>query len=237
MVIVRSIIGFFSLLIFTRFLGKQHVSQLTFFDYVLGITIGSTASSLTTDLYTSAWHHWVGLLSWAALVYILQWITLKFRYASKFIDSEPTIIIMNGKIMEDALRKMRYRVTDILEQLREKDIFDLTEVDFAILETNGSLSVIKKPEYQNITLKDLNIPPKTTGLSIEVIFNGTVVEQNLQQINHSKKWLEYELKKQNVGSISEVFLATIAPSGTLYIDTYKDHLKKLIDIGDYKGPF
>ena len=111
-VIVRAIISFFSLLIFARILGKEQISQLTFFDYILGITIGSIASELTVDLSSRAWPHWVGLLTWAALAYLMEVITLKSRYLAKYIEGEPTIVIMNGKIMENEIQGNRYfRVT------------------------------------------------------------------------------------------------------------------------------
>src|SRR5690625_1899563 len=110
-VIVRSVIAFFSLLIFSRTLGKQTISQLTFFDYILGITIGSIAASLTTDLTSKAWPHWVGLFVWVLLVYTLQVLVLKSRKVSKYIDGEPTIIVMNGKVLESAMKKLRYRAS------------------------------------------------------------------------------------------------------------------------------
>ena len=140
-VIVRGIIAFFSLLIFARLLGKQQISQLTFFDYVLGITIGSIAASLTTELDSRAWVHFVGLVVWTASVLVLQLISEKWRYASKYVDGEPVVVVMNGKIMEDTMKKLRYRAVDLMEQLRDKGVFDLNEVEFAILETNGKLSV------------------------------------------------------------------------------------------------
>ena len=156
-VVVRSIIAFFTLLIFAKILGKQQISQLTFFDYVLGITIGSIASELTIDLTSRAWPHWIGLLCWATLGFLMEYITMKWRYAAKYINGEPTIVIMNGKIMESALRKMKFPISDIMELLRNKNVFDLSEVDFAIIESNGQLSVLKKPEYEPVTAKDLKI--------------------------------------------------------------------------------
>lgn len=97
-VLVRGIIGFFTLLIFTRILGKQQVSQLTFFDYVVGITIGSTASTLTTDLTSNAWPHWVGLVTWTSLCLILQFITLKLKVAEKYLDGERAIHIFHMQL-------------------------------------------------------------------------------------------------------------------------------------------
>ncbi|MDR3593498.1 DUF421 domain-containing protein [Clostridium sp.] len=236
-VLVRSIIAFFSLLIFTKILGKQQISQLTFFDYALGITFGSIAASLTTDLSSRAWPHFVGLFSWALLGYLMQYITEKWRYAAKYIEGEPTIVIMNGKIMEDVLRKMKYTAADIMALLRNKDVFDISQVDFAIIEPNGQLSVLKKPEYEPLTPKDMSILKAPTGISTELIYDGVLIDQNLRQLNKSRKWIMDQLKMNEVKDISEVFLATLTPSGSLYIDKYDDHITKVTDIGDYNGPY
>lgn len=236
-VIVRGIIAFFTLLIFARVLGKQQISQLTFFDYILGITIGSAASSLTTDLTSRAWPHWVGLLTWTIAVLILQVITIKWRYASKYIDGEPAIVIMDGKILEDSMKKMRYRLDDLLEQLRQKDIFNVTQVKYAILEKDGQVSVLKKPEFMNATMKDLNLPIQNNGISTEIIYNGLIIDQNLKQINRDIKWLYDELRKNNIRSPLEVFFMAYNQDGTLYIDKYSDHIQNSVVISDYKGPY
>lgn len=236
-VLVRSIIGFFTLLIFAKILGKQQISQLAFFDYVLGITIGSIAANLATDLSSRAWPHWIGLLTWAALGYLMEFITMKWRYAAKYIEGEPTIVIMNGKIMEDALKKMQFRVSDIMELLRNKDVFDLSQVDFAIIEPNGQLSVLKKPEYEPLTAKDMKITKKSSGISTELIYDGILIEENLKQLNKDKKWLINQLKSKGIKDVSEVFLATLNPAGSFYVDRYEDHIKRVIDVGDYKGPY
>lgn len=236
-VLVRSIISFFTLLIFARLLGKEQISQLTFFDYVLGITIGSIAASLTTDLSSRAWPHWIGLLCWAGLGYLMELISMKWRYAAKYIEGEPTVIIMNGKILESTLKKMKYRVSDVLLLLRNKDIFDVSEVDVAIIEPNGQLSVLKKPENEPLTAKDMNIKKQKKGISTEIIYDGILFEENLRQLKKDKEWLMKELKKKGIHRISDVFLATLNKGGTLYIDKYEDHIQKPLDMGDYKGPY
>jgi uncharacterized membrane protein YcaP (DUF421 family) len=236
-VLVRAIIGFFTLLIFARILGKQQISQLDFFDYVLGITIGSIAATLTTDLSSRAWPHWVGLLAWASLGYLMEIITNKWIYVGKYIDGEPTIVIMNGKIMESSLKKMKFRAVDLLQMLRNKDVFDLNQVEYAIIEPNGQLSVLKRSEYQPLTPKDMNKKTQSASISTELIYNGIVFHQNLKDIGKDERWLMKELKKYDVKELSEVFLATLDESGTFYIDKYKDNLKKVIDIGDYNGPY
>ena len=236
--LVRGLIAFFSLLIFARLLGKKQITQFTLFDYILGITIGSIAASLTTDLSSRAWPHWIGLLTWAAVGLAVDLLTTKSRYAAKLIEGEPSIVVMNGKILEDNMRKLRYNASNLLQQLRSKDVFDLTEVHFAVLEPNGELSILKKPDLLPVTPKDMNlkVSPKT-GLGIELIYDGVVVDLNLKQINRDQKWLNSQLRKQGVNHPSEVFLATYEASGTLYVDKFKDKIQKPIDIGDFKGPY
>jgi uncharacterized membrane protein YcaP (DUF421 family) len=236
-VFVRAIIGFFSLLIFARLIGKEQISQLTFFDYILGITIGSIAAGLTTDLSGRAWPHWIGLVTWVTLGFLMEKICMKWRYAAKFLEGEPAIVIMNGKIMEDVLKKLKYSISDVLELLRNKDVFDPNEVAYAIIETNGNISVLKKPEYLPLTRKDMNIEVKPSGISTEIIYEGIVIKENLRQLDKDEKWLYHELKKHRIKDPAEVFLLTLDPGGNLYIDKYEDRIKKVTDIGDYKGPY
>ncbi|HZK85589.1 MAG TPA: DUF421 domain-containing protein [Desulfosporosinus sp.] len=236
-VLVRALMGFVSLLIFTRILGKEQISQLNLFDYILGITIGNMAASMTTDLSSRAWPHFIGLISWCLLGYLLNVISSKWRYVSKVLEGEPVIVIMNGKIMENVLRKMKFRVAEILELLRNKNVFDVTQVDFAIIEPNGQISVLLKPEFQPATPQDMKIPVSRSGISTELVYDGLIIDENLRQLGKDKHWLMKELKKHGIRNISEVFLVTLNPAGSLYVDKYKDHLKKMTDIGDYKGPF
>ncbi|WP_186430672.1 DUF421 domain-containing protein [Clostridium sp. BSD9I1] len=236
-VFVRAIIGFFSLLICARILGKEQISQLTFFDYILGITIGSIAATLTTDLSSRAWPHWVGLITWATLGYLMELLSLKWRYAAKYLEGEPVIVIMNGKIMEDVLKKIRYTAAEILELLRNKEVFNVNEVAYAIIEPNGEISILKKPEYLPLTLKDMNIKARPSGIGTEIIYEGIIIEENLRQLNKDTKWLLKELKKHGINDPAEVYLLTLDPGGNLYIDKYKDQMKNITDIGDYKGPY
>jgi uncharacterized membrane protein YcaP (DUF421 family) len=236
-VFVRAVIGFFSLLIFTRILGKEQISQLTFFDYILGITVGSIAAYLTVDLSSRAWPHWVGLITWAALGYLMQLVSLKWRNAAKYLEGEPAIIMLNGKIMEDALRKMKFRASDILELLRNEGVFDLNEVDFAIIEPNGKISVLKKPEYLPLTPKDIKLEVSPSGFSMELIYDGMLIEENLRLLGKDKKWLTDQLKKHGIKDISEVFLFTLNKAGSIYIDKYDDHIKKVTDNSNDKGRF
>jgi len=225
-VVVRSIIAFFTLLIFARILGKQQISQLTFFDYITGITIGSIAASLTTDLTSRAWPHWVGLFMWALLVFVFQLVILKGRSIAKYVDGEPAIVIMKGKIMEETLKKTKYRASDLLKLLRSKNVFDIKEIEYAVLETNGQLSILKKPEYLPVTPKDIGILTPYKGLSKELIYDGKVMEQNLEYIQKDEEWLLNQIRTFGFGSFDEVFLALIDETNKMFIDGYRDSVNE-----------
>lgn len=233
--LVRGLIGFFTLLILTRLIGKEQISQLTFFEYVLGITIGSIAASLTVDIGVDPWPQWVGLVTWTGAVIALQFITLKFRRAEKYLNGEPTVVIMNGQIMDDALAKMRLKLDEMLQLLRQKGVFDLGEVEFAVMETSGNLSVLKKSEHHPVTCKDLNIPTTYKGLGTELIYDGIIISQNLRQVNLDRQWLDSQLRKQGIADPSEVALAHLDTNGELYIDKYRDRVQNPTDPSDYPG--
>ncbi len=225
-VAVRAVISFFTLLIFARILGKQQISQLNFFDYVVGITLGSIAATLTTDLTSRAWSHWVGLVAWAVLGILIERIAMKSRSFADLIDGEPVIVIINGKIMEDALKRVNYRINDLNALLRNKDIFNIYEVQFAIIEPNGKLSVLKKAEELTPTRKDMHIQVKSEGLGITIIYDGILVDDGLKQLNMTHSTLMKELNKRGINSVKEVFFAAKSTTGQWYIDKYEDYINK-----------
>ena len=232
-VVIRSCIAYITLMIFTRLLGKQQISQLTFFDYVLGITIGSTASTLTTDLDSRAWPHWVGIFVWSFLVFFTQWITVKSQWFSKYLDGDPVVLIANGRILESSMKRMRYRLSDLLEQLRSQGVFDISEVEFAVLEVSGQISILKKTQYLPLTPQDMKLKTDYQGLSAQIIYDGVLIEPNLAKLNLSRSWLNKQLKKQGVHDVSEVFLASLNTKGELYLDLYRDKVDKQVLRDDF----
>ncbi|WP_440109059.1 DUF421 domain-containing protein [Paenibacillus sp. QZ-Y1] len=235
-VAVRSIIAFLTLIIYTRVLGKQQMGNLTYFDYINGITIGSIAGTFATDLSSKAWIHFVALTIFTIITIIFQFITLKNRTISKLMDSDPTLVIQDGKILEQNLHKMRVKFDELTVMLRQKDVFDITTVDYAILEPDGSLSVVLKPEHQPLTAKDMNMHPPKSRLMTEIIIDGLLIKQNLEERNKDTNWLSEQLEKQKV-TIQDIAFAAILPNDKLYIDLFKDKLTEKIDMGDYEGPF
>lgn len=235
-VAVRAIIAFLTLIIYTRVLGKQQMGNLTYFDYINGITIGSIAGTFATDLSSKAWIHFVALTIFTIITIIFQYITLKNRTISKLMDSDPTLVIQNGKILEQNLHKMRVKFDELTMMLRQKDVFDITTLDYAILEPDGSLSVVLKPENQPVTAKDMHMHPSKKKLMTEIIIDGKLIKQNLEERNKDTNWLSEQLKKQKV-TIQDIAFAAILPNDKLYIDLFKDKITEKIDMGDYEGPF
>lgn len=222
---VRAVISFTSLLVFANLLGKQQVGQLTFFDFITALTIGNLAAALTADFDSRAWPHFVGLSLWTLMALGAQWISLKSRWWARLLGGEPTIFIQNGHILEQNMRACRYRYDDLLMQLRERGVFDLAEVEFAVLETNGQLSVLKRSQYQPVTPHDLGMSTPYKGLGTMLIHDGTVLKRDLAEVNLSESWLASELDKRGIDSPEEVSLAILSTTGSLYVDRFDDHVR------------
>lgn len=195
-VAVRSIIAFITLIIYTRVLGKQQMGNLTYFDYINGITIGSIAGTFATELSSKAWIHFVALTIFTVITIIFQFITMKNRTLSKLMDSDPTLVIQEGKILEQNLHKMRVKFDELTVMLRQKDVFDITTINYAIMEPDGSLSVVLKPENQPLTAKDMHMHPPKSKLMTELIIDGVLIKQNLYERHKDIQWLTEQLKKK-----------------------------------------
>lgn len=219
---VRGFIAFSTLLVFANILGKQQVGKLTFFDFITGITIGDLAATLTVDFNSRAWPHFVGLAVWSGLALLAQWTSLKSRWWGKVIAGEPAILIRDGKILEQNLTRNRYRYDDLMMQLREKNVFDPNEVEVAILETNGTLSVQKRSQYEPVTPHDLKLSTNYKGLGTELIYEGKIVEPNLKAVHLTRGWLLAELNKRGINDPSTVTLAILNTDGTLFVDITDD---------------
>ena len=212
------------LTVLSRLVGKKLLGQITFFDFVTGITLGTIGGAfVTTEVKGN--YVLVSAIVFALLAMLTGYITLKNVTLRKLIEGEPIILMQKGKILEENMIKIRYNQDDLMMQLREKDIFDMNEVDYAILEPHGRLSVLKKSEHKTVTLKDLNIVSSNKGISTEIIRDGRIQEMNLKDLNLSHEWLYNQLITKGVAKVEEVFLATLSGDGKLYVDLNDDKMK------------
>lgn len=228
--VLRVTLSFWVLLLLTRIMGRKQISQLTFFDYVTGISIGSIAAVLAIDNSISLVTGLAALVVWVAWVMIVNVCTLKSIPARKYIDGEPIMVIHNGRILEQNLGRRYYNIGDLMMELRENGVFDPNEVQIGVAEPDGKLSILKKSQFQPVTAKDLNIQNTTPAINYavgkELIIDGEIISDNLKSNSVDEKWIHQQLNSQGVTDVSQVMLATITPQGTLYVDKLQDNAPK-----------
>lgn len=222
----RILLSFISLLIMARIMGRKEISQMTFFNFVSAITIGTIGGTLITSPDFTIWEGLYSLIGWTLLTVGMGLLDIKSKKARKLIEGEPIVLINNGKIMDKALRKVRLDVDALKVMLREKNVFSVSDVEYALYETDGKLSVLKKESKQNVTKSDMNLQqevnqyPKPT----DVISDGVVNIENLSELQLDQQWLQKQLDQAGIDSIADVFYAEVQKDGKLYIDKKSDYI-------------
>jgi len=224
--IVRISLGFIVLFILARIMGRKEISQMTFFNFVSAIAIGSIAANLAVNQNLSIQNGVLALAGWTAFTLVMDLIDIKSKKARKVTTGDPITVIKEGKIVERALKKSRLDIDALKTMLRQKNIFSLADVDYAIFETNGNLSVMPKEPKQPLTKSDMNkVNPskKMVPLPTEVITDGMVLTNNLTKLKLDQAWLDQQLQQAGIKSASDVFYAEVQQDGTLFTDN-RDNL-------------
>ncbi|HHT38713.1 MAG TPA: DUF421 domain-containing protein [Mollicutes bacterium] len=227
-VIVRSVVSLAVLFILTKMLGKKQVSQLSAFDYVIGISMGSIAAEMTINKSVPFFDGVVAMTSYTIIAYLISFLTLKSIVLRRFFTGVPVVLISNGKIIKKNLRRSLIDINDLLEEARSSGYFNLDEVAYAVMETTGYISFLPKTENRPVTLKDMNLKDTVASLSAAVIIDGKVMEDNLRQIKKDEKWLIKQIKKQGYESPESIILATVDAN-------YKMSIFKEIDVEEKKS--
>lgn len=220
---IRSLILLTILLIVSRWIGKKQLAQFNMFDYISGIVLGVLLAIHSVNLEWPLIYGLMAIFIWFIVPFTLDYISLKSKSFRDLVEGKSTVIIQDGKIMEDNLKKKRYTTDDLLENLRAKDIFKAADVEFAILEPSGAVNVLAKKESKPPTIKDLNMniaPEKETQT---IVMDGKMLLEPLANLSLNPNWLETELDKLNV-SIENVFLAQADSDGQLTVDLYDDKI-------------
>ncbi|HHW38544.1 MAG TPA: DUF421 domain-containing protein [Bacillales bacterium] len=224
-ILVRSIASFIIIFILARILGKAQLSQLTFFDYIIGITIGDMATAVAIDSSIEFLNGIVGLLVYTSFSLIIGFGAIKSLKFRKIVEGSPTILIEEGKLLEKNLKKSKLTYNDLMVGLRSKNAFKLSEVQLAVLETDGSISVMKKAGYEPITASDLNMITEEENRPSLIIIDGTLMEKRLNYLGYSKEWILGKVMEQGANSIEDVFLAQIDSKGNVYVDLFDDQIE------------
>jgi len=230
-VFLYTVLVYLLLVFLTRIIGKKLLSQMTFFDFVIGITLGTIGAAFIT-VEVKGLYVLISPIILTLAVVLTGQLAMKNVAARKLLEGEPLVIVQNGKIYEQNMRKIRYHLDDLLMQLREKNVFDLSEVEFAILEPHGQLSVLKKSQYIPITPEELGISTNYKGVSSEIIRDGKIVHQNLRQNKLSHEWLYNELSSRGIKRLEDVFLATLSTDGNLFVDLRSDNPSYIQEVED-----
>ncbi len=214
---LRSVISLAVLFMITRMMGKKQISQLTFFDYVIGISIGSISAELAFNNDIPYSHGLIAVAIYGVIAILISVLTNKRLWARRFFTGRAFILIDKGKILEENLTKVRYDINDLLAEARNSGYFNISDIEYAVMETNGKLSFLPKEEKSPPLLEDLGIQKKQEGLVANVIIDGKVMRENLQNAGLNEDWLKQELKKQHFSSIHEIILATADNNNALTV--------------------
>jgi len=213
-------LGFVTLILIVRIIGNKQLGQMNVFTYISGIVIGSMIADtiLHPDLAIS--RTMMGVSLWTIFLHVFEWISLKSIRAREILDGQPTIVIRDGKIVCDALKKERLNLDDLTMMLRTNAVFNMADVAYAICEPNGDLSVLKKQSKEVVIRDDLNMTSSTTQLlPTSIVVDGRLIEKNLKALNLTESVVKQELEKVGITSQNSIFYAEVQSDGKLFVQT------------------
>lgn len=207
LILCLTTLGSFGILfLVAKFVGHKQIAQLDFFDYVTGITIGSIAAEMATEL-EQPWKPLVAMIIYGGITLLLSILTNKFPICRKYLNGTPTILMDHGKLYRENLKKAKLDLSEFMVMCRQQGYFDLTSIETAIFEYNGKLTILPVSGHRPATPKDLNLAPAQELLFTELIMDGRILEDNLKRMGLDRTWLDKQLKQRHVRSPREVFLA------------------------------
>lgn len=217
MIIFRTILVLIILFILTKVMGKKQVSQMNVYDYLIGITIGSIAADISLDIEKNIIAGISSLIVYGLSSVLVTYLSLKSILFRKILIGTPTILVDNGKIIEKNLKKEGIDINDLLESARENNYFDLSYINYAILEASGNISFMPKSKYDVVTKEDLKVKSTDKGLCANIIIDSKLMIDNLENMNKDEKWLKKELKKKGYKDYSSILLLTLDYSDNIVI--------------------
>lgn len=215
-IVYRTLLVYLAVLFVMRLMGKREIGQLSTFDLVVAIMIAEVAVFPLEDLQMPLYLGLIPMLVLVSAEVLLSYLCLKFKFLRRIVDGSPSVLISKGEIKENEMRRQRYNMNDLMGQLREKNIFNVSDVEYAILETSGELTVMLKNTKRPLSPEDLNITPAPEDIPVPLVLDGEVLQENLDYLHRSFSWLEEELKNRNL-TIRDVLYASLDCQGEFYI--------------------
>ena len=208
-VIYRTFLVLIILFFLAKLMGKKQISQMNLFDYVIGITIGSIAADISLDIEKDIIAGISCLVIYVIASLLINYITKKSIVLRRYIIGVPTVLVEKGVIIESGLNKVKINVSDLLEEARNSGYFNLEDIDYALMESNGKISFLPKEEQKPVTKKDMKIKLKEQSLTTNVIIDEDILEENLADLNKDKKWLKQQLEVNGFKDSKGILLATV----------------------------
>ncbi|KAB3528817.1 DUF421 domain-containing protein [Alkaliphilus serpentinus] len=212
----RAFILYFIVVVVMRVMGKRQIAQMQPFELVIMIMIADLATTPMENAAIPLFNGIVPIITLLSVQIITSYMSLKSERLRELICGKPSILIYKGKLVQHELKRLRINMNDLLEQLRGKDYLNLHDIEYAILETNGDLSLIPRAEKQKVLREDLKILPQQEELPITLIVDGQLMKKNLMKAGHNEKWVINQLKKESIDSIKDTFFAFISSDEKFY---------------------
>lgn len=216
-ILIRTIILYAFVLLIVRIMGKSELAELEPFQLVVTLMIAELAALPMEDTDVSLMNGITALVTLLLIQVLISYIALKSKRARTILCGKPSVIINKGKIDEKEMKKLRMNINDLLEQVRTKDYPSIEEIEYAILETNGDLSIIPKPENRPLTRKDINLTPTIDHMSLPLIMDGELNKDSLKTLNLTEDWLKDQLAHSCISDYSDILFCYIDESGKLHI--------------------
>lgn len=220
-ILLKSMALFFLILILMRVMGKKHPSKMTAFNFVTYGVISILVALTSVNIISNWVFGIIALVIWIFFPILLDYLSMKSKFIYNLINGEETVLIKEGKIMENNLSTIRYTGEDLLRELRTKNVFNLADVEFAVMESSGDVNVILKPDKKPITPKDLGIKLSPQVAPQTVILDGNVINEALSNLGFNQGWLNAQLETIGV-TLDNVFIGQVNCNGELYIDLFDD---------------
>lgn len=214
------VFGFFALFLLTKILGKTQITQITTFDFISALVLGELVGNAVYDVKMGVEKILFTVVIWGMLIYLLEFITQKWRRTRGILEGAPSMVIHKGKIIRDQLKKNKLDMNQLQLLLRAKGAFSIREVEYAVLETDGTISVLKKSEFDKPTRNDLNILSSPATIPYTIIVDGEVVSENLKEAGFDEKWLQQQLLAYSVEDAKDVFYAEWDQNNGLFVQKY-----------------
>lgn len=226
-VLIRTIILYFIVVISMRLMGKKQIGELEPFELAIAIMVSELASLPMQDTMLPIMHGIIPIITLLTLQTLMSLLGLKSEKLRIFFNGKPSLLIQDGKLNIKELKEERFNLNDLMEELRLQGYYNLSDVQYAMLETSGQLSIIPKTELSPATKSDLNLKPQQDTLPVTLILDGSINYSNLKIINKDTYWLKQQLEKNNISSPKNVFIALLDAKGKFYYQT-KDQNKRSV---------